>query len=157
MSASTGGLFVHSNSDEFLVGDTPNPYDVGWEAYGKQLGDNTVVEDPDNARLTVRPGKYKIAFTADMLTEDVSESESESTDVVGRMTFQVRLDGEEVDGLRAIVYAPAKNQPLAVAINGLAFVPEANAGHLQVFVSTDAANWADIVLTNAQFVATKVA
>ena len=131
--SSVGGLYVTGNSTAFIAPYTATKYTTGWAAFGNQHGNLTVEESATNSRLTLKPGKYLVTFSASVETDVVSGT---SGDSVGIVTFAVYKDQAAVTGLAQKVDAQAADRPASVAICGLVEVEATDSGQVEVFVSS---------------------
>jgi hypothetical protein len=150
---SFGGLYVTGNTTAFLAPNAGAKYTTGWTAFGHSGGDLTVKEDAANSKLTLRPGVYRVSFSASIETEDISGT---SGDYAGILTFTIRKDGVAVAGLKAQVNQDAADKPANVAITGLLRVLTTDTGDITVYVASGDANGNDVTIKEAQLVVEKV-
>ena len=88
---SAGGIYLNNNATgQALTGQTPTKVSAGtWAAFGLGHGDLTVAEDAVNARLLLKPGTYRVEYSATV----------EGLAADGILTFQLYKNGYLVNAV----------------------------------------------------------
>lgn len=154
-----GGLQISGNSTAFTVPNAAAKYTQGWEAHAvSQHGNADVAPSTSNSRLVLLPGVYKVTFNAVVETEVVSGT---SGDSVGTVSFQLYKAGTAVDGAKAKVNALAADRPQTATVVDIVEITEAQrtagTNYVEIYASSGDASGNDIVISDATFLAERLA
>jgi len=161
---SSGGIYLTGNSIAFYAPAAATQFtSVNFTAFGSQEGDLTVTEDATNSKLTLKPGRYLLSFTASVETEVVSGTSGDSVGIVSFLLYKdLVATPTAIAGAKASVDSQAADRPTNVSITALVDINAANAsqsadsGDVMVYVDATDASGNDIVISEAQFTAVKV-